>query len=122
MSSEQLEKYIINVIDNNAVISRLELIRHLNPILIERIVRSLPVSSFILVFKDRILLKIGTSYAVTKKKTEHVEGDISFDSLNNALVIYTERTVDDLETIGKVREGLENLYKLKTGGFVLLKL
>ncbi|HLI45972.1 MAG TPA: hypothetical protein VKU94_02125 [Geobacterales bacterium] len=122
MNSEQLEKYVVSVVENDKILSKIELIRHLNPILIERIVRVLPLSSFILVLKDRILLKVTANYGVAKKKTIHEVGDVAFDSLNSAIIIYTDKSVDEFENIGKVKEGLENLYKLKTGNLVLLKL
>lgn len=122
MNSANLEKYIVKIMDNENLISTIELIRYINPILIERIIRVLPTKAFVLVLKNKILFKVDVSYGSIKKRSEHVQGDVSFDSFNKSIVIYLEKEVDELENIGKVTEGFQNLLKLKTGNFVTFKL
>ncbi|MDT7892449.1 MAG: hypothetical protein RQ952_06965 [Thermoproteota archaeon] len=122
MNSANLEKYIVKIMDNENLISTIELIRYINPILIERIIRVLPTKAFVLVLKNKILFKVDVSYGSIKKKSEHVQGDVSFDSFNKSIVIYLEKEVDELENIGKVTEGFQNLLRLKTGNFVTFKL
>jgi hypothetical protein len=122
MNSANLEKYIVKIMDNENLISTIELIRYINPILIERIIRVLPTKAFVLVLKNKILFKVDVSYGSIKKRSEHVQGDVSFDSFNKSIVIYLEKEVDELENIGKVTEGFQNLLRLKTGNFVTFKL
>ena len=72
--------------------------------------------------KNKLLFNVNVSYGAFKKKSEHTQGDVSFDSFNKSIVIYLEKEVDELENIGKVTEGFQNLLKLKTGNFVTFKL
>lgn len=122
MSARNLERYIIILMNNGSEISKIELVRHLSPILIERIVRSLPIKAYTLSSSNRIILNINIPYASQKKKTQHEAGDVSYDALNKSLIIYFEKYEDDFENIGRVIEGLDNLKNLKTGFLVTLKL
>ncbi len=122
MSFASLEKYIINLLYEGNVICKLEMIRYLSPILIERIVRALPIKGLVLVSKNKVLINIPIAYGLSKGKFNHEEGNVAYDAFNKALIIYLGSEADNLENIGRVSEGLSNLSKLKTGMFVTLDL
>jgi len=118
---KEIEKYTVYVKNNGDVISKLELNRWGNPLLVEKIIRLLPSKFLVFILRNKILLKIGIPQAASKKLYKHQRGDVSYDPLQEALVIYTEEEQDNLENIGRVIEGLENLEKVKTGIFLTLE-
>lgn len=121
MLRREIEKYIVHVKNNGNIISKLELNRWSSPLLVEKIVRILPSKFLVFTLGNKILFKIGIPHAVNKKLHKHQRGDISYDPLQAALVIYTKEEQDNLENIGKVIEGLENLEKVRTGIFLTLE-
>ncbi len=122
MNTSVLEKYVVNLIYEGNVIAKLELIRYLCPILIERIVRIIPTKALILISRNKILINVNVPYGASREKIKHEAGDVAYDAFNRAIVIYLSNEVDNLENIGRVFEGFSNLSRLKTGTFVELNL
>lgn len=121
MNFKNYEVYEIAVNDNTSIISRLTLVRHLSPILIERIYRSLPTKAFTIYLKNKLLLNINIASHAVRKSFNHSIGEISYDPIQKSIVIYFENEMDSLEKIGYVSEGLDNLKKLKSGIIVNLE-
>ena len=121
MLKKEIEKYTVYVKTNSEIISKLELNRWSNPLLVEKIIRNLPSKFLVFILGSKILFKIGIPQASARKIYKHQKGDISYDPLHESLVIYTKEEQDHLENIGKVIEGMENLEKIKTGIFLTLE-
>jgi len=118
--SKDIERYVINIFYEQSLLSKLSLTRQSEPLLIERIIKALPLTSSLLKLNDKILLPINVQYKSSKKINKHTEGEISFDPINKALVIYLASKEDNYERIGYVLEGLENLKNIKSGTYVLI--
>jgi hypothetical protein len=115
MSFKDFEVYEILVNNNEHAISKLTLIRHLSPILIERIYRSLPIKAFTISLKNKLFLNINISSSATRKIFNHSVGELSYDAIQKSIIIYFENETDNFEKIGYVSEGLENLKNVRSG-------
>jgi hypothetical protein len=115
MSFKDFEVYEILVNNNEHTISKLTLIRHLSPILIERIYRSLPIKAFTISLKNKLFLNINISSSATRKIFNHSVGELSYDAIQKSIIIYFENETDNFEKIGYVSEGLENLKNVRSG-------
>jgi hypothetical protein len=120
MNFRDFEVYEIGIYEGENQISKITLVRHLSPILIERIFRNLPIKAFTLILRNKLLLNINIPASAVRKVYSHSPGDISYDPVQKAITIYFDNETDYLEKIGYVSEGLENLKKLKSGIFLSL--
>lgn len=103
--------------------ANLSFYRHLSPLTINALMRSLPIESRI--FLQGPILNIFTNIKVglEKPKTKYKGGDVAFLPLSSLLCIFLEETESSrpLNSVGKVKSGLDLLKNAKAGDVIILR-
>ncbi len=121
--SEGIEKYLIHLKSDLLVKEvSIELIRHLSPITIERLYRSLPVLGMVVRDNNILYIAAPIETRIEKPRTRLRKGHVAYSLAKKMLIIVLEdvKLNESVNSLGRVVEGLEELVKLRTGHRVRL--
>ena len=104
---------------NNAIDIEGELVRHLSPLTIKKILTCFPISQLIINFQNKyIQIKIELDIGIEKPKNIFRKGDIAFSPISNSICIFLNDHIHNnhLNHIGFVKvDDVEKLKKTKAG-------
>lgn len=110
---------------NNIIEIKGELVRHLSPLTIKRIINCLPVTGLINNFQNKFIqIKLELNIGVEKPQKAFKKGDIAFSPISNSICFFLVDYVhnNQLNLIGSIKaEGLDDLLKTKAGDFLSIR-
>lgn len=110
---------------NNAIDIEGELVRHLSPLTIRKILSYFPMSQLIINFQNKyIQINLELNIGIEKPKNIFKKGDIAFSPISNSINIFLSDYThnNQLNHIGFVKiEHLEKLAKTKAGDILYLR-
>ncbi len=110
---------------NNDVRIEGELIRHLSPLTIKKILHNLPISQLINNFQKKIIkVKLDLDMGVEKPQNKFKKGDIAFAPISNSIYIFlTDYTNNQqLSHVGFIKtDALNELVKTKAGDVLFIQ-
>ena len=103
-----------------------ELIRHLSPLTIKKILNHLPINQLINNFQRKFIqLKLELDIGVEKPQSKFKKGDIAFSSISNSIYIFlTDYTHSQKQfsRIGYIKtQNLDELIKTKVGRYLAIQ-
>ena len=110
---------------NNVINVEGELVRHLSPLTIKKILSCLPISQLIINFQNKyIQINIELNIGIEKPKNIFKKGDIGFSPISNSICIFLNdyNHNNQLNHIGFVKiDDLEKLKKTKAGDILNIR-
>jgi uncharacterized protein len=110
---------------NNVIDLEGELVRHLSPLTIKRIISRLPITNLVNNFQNNFIqIKFELDIGIEKPKTIFKKGDIAFSPISNNLCIFLNNFVHNqqLNLVGFIKEdGTNELLKTKAGDFISIR-
>ena len=110
---------------NNVINVEGELVRHLSPLTIKKILSCLPISQLIINFQNKyIQINIELNIGIEKPKNIFKKGDIAFSPISNSICIFLNDYYhnNQLNHIGFVKnDDLEKLKKTKAGDILNIR-
>ena len=110
---------------NNVIDVEGELVRHLSPLTIKKILSCLPISQLIVNFQNKyIQINIELNIGIEKPKNIFKKGDIAFSPISNSICIFLNdyNHNNQLNHIGIVKkDDLEKLKKTKAGDILNIR-
>ena len=110
---------------NNVIDIEGELVRHLSPLTIKKILGCLPISQLIINFQNKyIQINIELNIGIEKPKNIFKKGDIAFSPISNSICIFLNDYYhnNQLNHIGFVKnDDLEKLKKTKAGDILNIR-
>src|SRR5919107_5842049 len=107
----------ISISINNTIDMKGELVRHLSPLTIKKILSCFPISQLIINFQNKyIQINLELNIGIEKPKNVFKKGDIAFSPISNSICIFLNDHThgNQLNHIGFVKKDhLENLKKTK---------
>jgi len=122
--SEGVEKYLIYIRSGGLLKEvSIEFLRHLSPITIERLYRSLPLQGMVVRDNNLIYISAPIDTRLEKPRNRLRKGHVAYSPSKKMIVIALEdvRLNENVNSLGRVVEGLEELEKLRTGHMVRLE-
>src|ERR671931_334398 len=100
-----------------------EVIRHLAPLTIGTILKSLPLQDRVHKFEDKLVyIETGLTIGAEKQKTQFRRGDIAYMTSNGSRCIFiTDSSYRPMNPIGIVKSNLEVIESTQTGDIIILK-
>lgn len=114
---EGIGSYAVLLKFGDSSYAKLELIRHLSPITIERLYRSLPIRGMVVNSGDLIYISAPIDTRSEKPKSSMRKGHVAYSLSKKMLVIALSdvKLSESVNPIGKVVSGMELLRDLRTG-------
>jgi hypothetical protein len=110
---------------NNVIDIEGELVRHLSPLTIKKILGCLPISQLVINFQNKyIQINIELNIGIEKPKNIFKKGDIAFSPISNSICIFLNDYYhnNQLNHIGFVKnDDLEKLKKTKAGDILNIR-
>jgi len=110
---------------NNVIDIEGELVRHLSPLTIKKILGCLPISQLVINFQNKyIQINIELNIGIEKPKNIFKKGDITFSPISNSICIFLNdyNHNNQLNHIGFVKnDDLEKLKKTKAGDILNIR-
>ena len=110
---------------NNVIDVEGELVRHLSPLTIKKILSCLPISQLIINFQNKYIhINIELNIGIEKPKNIFKKGDIAFSPISNSICIFLNdyNHNNQLNHIGIVKnDDLEKLKKTKAGDILNIR-
>ena len=110
---------------NNVIDIEGELVRHLSPLTIKKILSCLPISQLVINFQNKyIQVSIELNIGIEKPKNIFKKGDIAFSPISNSICIFLNDYYhnNQLNHIGFVKnDDLEKLKKTKAGDILNIR-
>jgi len=110
---------------NNVIDIEGELVRHLSPLTIKKILSCLPISQLVINFQNKyIQINIELNTGIEKPKNIFKKGDIAFSPISNSICIFLNDYYhnNQLNHIGFVKnDDLEKLKKTKAGDILNIR-
>jgi len=110
---------------NNVIDIEGELVRHLSPLTIKKILGCLPISQLVINFQNKyIQVSIELNIGIEKPKNIFKKGDIAFSPISNSICIFLNDYDhnNQLNHIGFVKnDDLEKLKKTKAGDILNIR-
>ena len=110
---------------NNVIDIEGELVRHLSPLTIKKILGCLPISQLVINFQNKyIQVSIELNIGIEKPKNIFKKGDIAFSPISNSICIFLNDYYhnNQLNHIGFVKnDDLEKLKKTKAGDILNIR-
>ena len=110
---------------NNAIDIEGELVRHLSPLTIKKILTCFPISQLIINFQNKyIQIKIELDIGIEKPKNIFRKGDIAFSPISNSICIFLNDHIhnNQLNHVGFVKvDDVEKLKKTKAGDILYIR-
>ncbi len=102
--------------------AKVSLFRHLAPLTVNAVLRSLPFDSRVLVQPAMVSLFTDLRVGVEKPRTQFVRGDVAFLASGSLVCIFTRDAQSErpLNPLGKVEEGIEAIEAARAGDVVRL--
>jgi hypothetical protein len=102
--------------------AKVSLFRHLAPLTVNAILRSLPIDSRVSVQPAMVCLFTDLRVGVEKPRTQFVRGDVAFLASGSLVCMFIRDAQSDrpLNPLGKVEEGLEVFDATRAGDVVRL--
>ncbi len=122
--SEGVEKYLIYIKSSSLLKGiSIEFLRHLSPITIERLYRSLPIQGMVVRDNSIIYISAPIETRLEKPRNRLRKGHVAYSPSKKMMLIALEdvRLNESVNSLGRVVEGLEELEKLRTGHMVRLE-
>jgi hypothetical protein len=100
-----------------------QLIRHLAPLTVNKIMKSLPVQDRVHVFGDKfVYLETRLEIGAEKQKTQFRRGDISFMTSNASICFFVKDCIaSPMNHIGIVKQDVKLIDATETGDIMILK-
>ncbi|HXS59434.1 MAG TPA: cyclophilin-like fold protein [Candidatus Sulfopaludibacter sp.] len=111
---------------NNSVKMEGELIRHLSPLTIKKVLNHLPINQLINNFQKKFLqLKLELDIGLEKPQSSFKKGDIAFSSISNCIYIFLEdytHSQKQFSRMGFIKtQNLDELIKTKAGDILTIQ-
>jgi uncharacterized protein len=111
---------------NNSVKMDGELIRHLSPLTIKKVLNHLPINQLINNFQKKFLqLKLELDIGLEKPQSSFKKGDIAFSSISNCIYIFLEdytHSQKQFSRMGFIKtQNLDELIKTKAGDILTIQ-
>ena len=111
---------------NNSVKMDGELIRHLSPLTIKKVLNHLPINKLINNFQNKFLqLKLELDIGLEKPQSSFKKGDIAFSSISNCIYIFLEdytHSQKQFSHMGFIKtQNLDELIKTKAGDILTIQ-
>ncbi len=122
--SEGVEKYLIYIRSGSLLKEiSIEFLRHLSPITIERLYRSLPMQGMVVRDNSIIYISAPIDTRLEKPRNRLRRGHVAYSPSKKMVLIALDdiRLNESVNSLGRVVEGLEELEKLRTGHMVRLE-
>ncbi len=100
-----------------------EMIRHLAPVTVSKIIKSLPIQDRTHRFKDQfIYIQTGLEIGAEKPKTQFKSGDVGFMTSNGALCFFLQdSTVSPMSHVGILKEDIELIGSARPGDIIIMR-
>jgi uncharacterized protein len=100
-----------------------EMIRHLAPVTVNKIVKSLPIQDRTHRFKDQfVYIQTGLEIGAEKPKTHFKSGDVGFMASNGALCFFLQdSTVSPMSHVGILKEDIELIGSARPGDIIIMR-
>lgn len=122
--SEGIEKYLVRL-KSGALLKdiSIEFLRHLSPITIERLYRGLPIQGMVVRDNDLIYISLPIDTRLEKPRARIKKGHVAYSPSKRMLLIALDdtRLNENVNSMGRVIDGLEELKKLRTGQIARLE-
>jgi hypothetical protein len=99
-----------------------EMIRHLAPVTVSKIIKSLPLQDRIHKFKDQfVYIETGIEIGTEKPKTHFKSGEIGFMTSNGALCFFLQNAiVSPMSQVGILKGNAELINTASTGDIIVI--
>jgi hypothetical protein len=115
----------ISITINNVINIEGELIRHLSPLTIKRILGRLPITNLINNYQNKFIqIKMELDMGIEKPQKKVNKGDIAFSPISNSICIFLNNYIHNqqLNLLGYIKEeGINELVKTKVGDFISIR-
>jgi len=103
--------------------ARGELVRHLSPRTVDRIVRSLPLEGLAATWMEEVYFEVDLKMGVENAKTRVETGAVAYWPMGSAICIFygSSQPVGPVNIIGRVTEGLELFRRVKAGTVIRME-
>lgn len=100
-----------------------EMIRHLAPVTVSKIIKGLPIQDRIHRFKDQfVYIETGLEIGAEKQTSRFKPGDVGFMTSNGALCFFLqESTVSPMSRVGILKNNITLIGSVKPGDVLILK-
>ena len=100
-----------------------EMIRHLAPVTVSKIIKGLPIQDRIHKFKDQfVYIETGLEIGAEKPTSRFKPGDVGFMASNGALCFFLqESTVSPMSRVGVLKNNVTLIGSVKPGDILILK-
>jgi uncharacterized protein len=100
-----------------------EMIRHLAPVTVSKIIKNLPIQDRVHRFKDRfVYIETGLEIGAEKPRTQFKSGDVAFMTSNGALCFFIQdSTVLPMSYVGVLKNNVALIESVKPGDIIILK-
>ena len=100
-----------------------EMIRHLAPVTVSKILKGLPIQDRIHRFKDQfIYIQTGLEIGAEKPKTKFKLGDVGFMTSNGAVCFFLkDSTVSAMSHVGILKEGIKLIGSARPGDVIVMR-
>jgi len=99
-----------------------EMIRHLAPVTVSKIIKNLPIQDRIHKFKDQfVYIETGIEIGTEKPKTHFKSGEIGFMTSNGALCFFLQNAiVSPMSQVGILKGNAELIKSASTGDIIVI--
>ncbi|HEY7572934.1 MAG TPA: cyclophilin-like family protein [Nitrososphaeraceae archaeon] len=100
-----------------------EMVRHLAPVTVNKIIKGLPIQDRIHKFKDQfVYIETGIESGTEKPRTHFKSGEIGFMTSNGALCFFLQDAiVSPMSQVGILRGSTEFIKSASTGDIIVIK-
>lgn len=116
-----IEDYILEMITASQEKFEIKLLRAIAPLTTFEIIKKLPLKATLLVYKGKIYIPIEINVKGEKILNKALKGDVTYSSINKAIIIHLEEESVKSETKIGVALNIEDLSKIKSGTNIVLR-
>ena len=122
-SSYSVSRFSMTLEILNRGSAQCEIIRHLSPLTVQVISKSVPLQDRVHKFVDKLVyIETGLTIGAEKQKTQFRRGDIAYMTSNGSICIFIkDSSYRPMNPIGIVKSNIELMESTNTGDIMVLK-
>ena len=122
-SSYSVSRFSMSLEILNRGSAQCEIIRHLSPLTVQVISKSVPLQDRVHKFVDKLVyIETGLTIGAEKQKTQFRRGDIAYMTSNGSICIFIkDSSYRPMNPIGIVKSNIELMESTNTGDIMILK-
>ena len=122
-SSYSVSRFSMSLEILNRGSAQCEIIRHLSPLTVQVISKSVPLQDRVHKFVDKLVyIETGLTIGPEKQKTQFRRGDIAYMTSNGSICIFIkDSSYRPMNPIGIVKSNIELMESTNTGDIMILK-